>query len=95
MLGNVDIRGKGYGFDAVMTTMKYAFDEMNLNRLDGSMIEYNKNSINFYCEKLGWKKEGIRRRYFYRRGKYWDQVIVGITKKDYVAFIEKNKYWEK
>lgn len=94
MLGNVDIRGKGYGFDAVMTTMKYAFDELNFNRLDGSMIEYNKLSINFYCDKLGWKKEGKRRDYYYRNGKYWDQILVGITKNDYINLVKKNKYWE-
>ena len=34
-------KGKGIGTDAVITLMKYAFEEVNLNRLDGSWIEYN------------------------------------------------------
>lgn len=93
MLGDKDIRGKGYGQDAVMATMRYAFDEMHLERLDGSIIEYNKISYSFYCEKLGWKKEGIRRNYYFRKGKYWDQIIVGITKADYQELLEKTNYW--
>lgn len=93
VLGNKNIRGKGFGFDTVMTTMKYAFDELHLERLDGSMIEYNENSINFYCNNLGWKKEGVRKNYYYRKGKYWDQVIVGITKEDYENLIKENNYW--
>ena len=95
LLGDKEIRGKGYGVDAVMATMRYAFEELNLVRLDGSMIEYNERSINFYCEKLGWKKEGIRRNYYYRRGRYWDQIIVGITKSDYEQLIRKNNFWDK
>lgn len=94
MLGDKDIRGKGYGVDAVMTTMRYAFDELHLERLDGSMIEYNTVSLSFYCEKLGWKKEGRRRDWFFRKGRYWDQVIVGITKQDYEQLIEETNYWD-
>lgn len=94
MLGASDMRGKGYGPDAIMATMRYAFDELHMKRLDGSMIEYNKSSIRLYCEKLGWKQEGIRRSYYFRKGKYWDQIIVGITKEDYDELLIKNKYWE-
>lgn len=93
VLGDKDIRGKGYGIDAVMATMRYAFDEMHLERLDGSIIEYNKVSYSFYCGKLGWKEEGIRRNYYYRKGRYWDQIIVGITRQDYQELLATNNYW--
>lgn len=94
VLGDKNIRGKGYGFDTVMATLRYAFDELHLERLDGSMIEYNTASINLYLNKCGWKKEGIKKNYYYRRGRYWDQIIVGIMRHDYYELIEKNKYWE-
>jgi RimJ/RimL family protein N-acetyltransferase len=93
VLGDKDIRGKGYGVDTVMTTMRYAFEEMNLERLDGSIIEYNTISYSMYCNKLGWKEEGKKKNYYFRKGKYWDQIIVGITKEDYYILTEKNKYW--
>jgi RimJ/RimL family protein N-acetyltransferase len=93
VLGDKDIRGKGYGIDTVMTTMRYAFDEMHMERLDGSIIQYNEVSKSFYCDKLGWKVEGIRRNYYFRKGKYWDQIVVGITRKDYEELLGKNNYW--
>ena len=94
MLGDGDIRGKGYGVDAVMATMRYAFDEMHLERLDGSIIEYNTISYSFYCNKLGWVEEGRRRNYYFRKGRYWDQIVVGITQEDYRQLIDNVKYWE-
>lgn len=94
MLGETKTRGKGFGVDSVMTTMRYAFDELGLERLDGSIIEYNKISYSFYCDKLGWQVEGKRRNYYFRKGKYWDQIVVGITKDDYYRLLDKTKYWE-
>ena len=77
-----------------MATMRYAFEELNLERLDGSMIEYNQQSIATYCgKKLGWKEEGRRRSYFYRKGRYWDQVVVGVTRQDYFELIKTTNYW--
>ncbi|WDE14354.1 GNAT family N-acetyltransferase [Thalassomonas haliotis] len=95
MIGDKNTRGKGYGVDAVMATVRYAFDELHLQRLDGSMIEYNTISIKSYCgEKLGWKEEGRRRDYYFRKGRYWDQIVVGITVGDYRELIEKTNYWD-
>lgn len=93
VLGDKKIRGKGYGVDTVMATMRYAFDEMHLERLDGSIIEYNTVSYSLYCNKLGWVEEGRRRNYYFRKGRYWDQIVVGITKEDYYNLIEKTNYW--
>jgi RimJ/RimL family protein N-acetyltransferase len=95
VLGDSSHRGKGYGVDAILAAMRYAFEELNLERLDGSMIEYNTASLATYCgSKVGWKEEGRKRNYFYRKGRYWDQVIVGITKQDYFDLIEKTCYWD-
>lgn len=93
MLGDKNIRGKGYGYDAVMATMRYAFDELHLERLDGQMIEYNTGSVKFYCDKLGWKREGINRNWYFTQGRYWDRIIVGVTRQDYQELIAKTNYW--
>lgn len=94
MLGDSAVRGKGYGVEAVMTTMRYAFDELHLERLDGAIIEYNDISHAFYCGKLGWKEEGRQRRWYFRRGRYWDRIVVGITREDYAALVERTRYWD-
>jgi RimJ/RimL family protein N-acetyltransferase len=95
VIGDSSHRGKGYGVDAILATMRYAFEELNLERLDGGMIEYNQASIATYCgPKVGWKEEGRKRRYFFRKGRFWDQVVVGVTRADYAELCEKTRYWE-
>ena len=95
MLGGKDIRGKGYGTDTIMTIMRYAFEELGLERLDGSMIEYNEASLVVYLRKCGWKEEGRQRNWYFRKNRYWDKIIVGVTRLDYSNLIAENKYWEK
>ena len=94
MLGDKDFRGKGYGIDSIMAIMKYAFEELHFERLDGSMIEYNKISLNIYCNKCGWREEGRQKNWYFRKNRYWDKVIVGVTSEDYFELIKENKYWE-
>jgi RimJ/RimL family protein N-acetyltransferase len=93
LLGDKETRGKGFAIDTVMAVMKYAFEELGLNRLDGSMIEYNEASLKMYVEKCGWKREGIRRNWYFRKNRFWDSIIVGITREDYFDLISKNNYW--
>jgi RimJ/RimL family protein N-acetyltransferase len=90
LLGDKEIRGKGYAVDTVKALMKYAFEELGLNRLDGSMIEYNEASLKMYIEKCGWKREGIQRNWYFRKNRFWDRIIVGITKEDYNDFMRNN-----
>ena len=93
LLGDKNIRGKGYAVDTIMTLMKYAFEELGLNRLDGSIIEYNEASFGVYVNKCGWKEEGNIKQWYYRKDRFWDKKIVGITKSDYRELIAKNNYW--
>ena len=79
---------QGIATDAVMTLMKYAFEEMNLNRLDGGRIAYNTASQKLY-EKCGWHAEGLKKKALYRNGEYHDQVITGILKEEYLIIKEK------
>ncbi len=94
MLGDKEIRGKGYGVDSIMTISKYAFEELGLERLDGSMIEYNEASLRVYLGKCGWVEEGRKRNYYFRKNRYWDMIIVGITRQDYFDLIARNRYWD-
>ena len=92
-LGDKDIRGKGYGVDTFMAIQKYAFEELHLERLDGSVIEYNDPGFGFITKHCGWKEEGRQRNWYFRNNKYWDRIMVGITRQDYFDLIKKNNYW--
>ncbi len=91
-IAKTNIRAKGIGTDTVMAIMKYAFDELQLNRLDCSWFELNKGSQKLYA-KCGWKIEGVRRQYIYKRGSHRNLVIAGILREDYYRLIKENNYW--
>lgn len=84
-------KGKGIGTDAVMTLMRYAFEQVNLNRLDGSWMSDNVASENLYI-KCGWKVEGIKEKAIYRNGTYHDLKISGILREEYYENREKMKW---
>lgn len=94
MIGDPSMRGRGIGVDVIMATMRYAFDELHLKRLDGSMVAYNEASVAVYCGKCGWQVEGRQRDWYHRGGRYWDRIMVGVTSDDYRALVGANGYWE-
>ena len=91
---STEYRNRGLGRDSVMAIMRFAFEELNLNRLEGYIIEYNKPSYALYVEKCGWKVEGRKREFVYKNGKYHDLIMVGILKSDYEALLQENHYWD-
>ena len=93
LLGPADLRGKGYGRDTVMAVMRYAFDELGLERLDGDIIEFNEASHRLYVGKCGWKEEGRQRRWHFRQGRFWDRILVGVTRQDYADLLAASDYW--
>lgn len=88
-----DIRTKGLATDAWMTLMKYAFNELRLNRINGSALEYNAASLRV-CEKVGFKVEGVQRKAVFKNGEFHNLVIMGCLKEDYEALVSSNHYWE-
>ena len=92
-IANKKHRARGIGTDTVMAIMRYAFDELQLNRLDSSRFPNNKPSKKLYT-KCGWVEEGVRRNYIFKNGKYRDLVITGIMADEYHELIKNNHYWE-
>lgn len=93
MLGPIETRGRGHGRDTVMAVMRYAFDELGLERLDGDIIEFNAASHRLYVGKCGWREEGRQRRWHYRGARFWDRILVGVTREDYAALASQTDYW--
>jgi RimJ/RimL family protein N-acetyltransferase len=87
LLGEKSAHGKGYAQEVVKKIMQYSFEELGLERLDTDIIEYNEPSIRLYTEKCGWKVEGVRRSWYFRKGKRWDKIIVGVSREDYHELI--------
>ncbi|AET61701.1 GNAT family N-acetyltransferase [Paenibacillus terrae] len=76
-IGNTDYRGKGYGAEAVRLILRYAFYELNLNRVGLDVIEYNEQAIRTY-EKAGFQHEGRVRSAVLRDGNSYDRIMMGM-----------------
>lgn len=74
-----DHQGHGYGTEIVSALMNYAFDELRLVRLDTEIIEYNAASLALH-KKCGWHVEGRKSMGYFRKARYWDKVILGVTR---------------
>jgi len=94
MIGPTELRGNNFGTDTVMAIMRYSFEELALERLDTTIIEYNKPSYRLYINRCGWKEEGRKKNYYWRKNRFWDQIIIGITRYEYFTLTEHNHYWE-
>lgn len=85
-----DFRGKGYGTAAMKILLKYAFMERRLNKYCGSIIEGNVGSTVMH-RKLGCEQEGLCKQNIYTNGRYYNEVLFGLTKEDYLKMIDSNK----
>lgn len=74
--------GKGYGTEAMKLILRYAFAELNLNRVTLTVFEYNPRAIRSY-EKAGFRHEGRRRGALLKDGKRWDILYMGILFEDW------------
>ena len=87
MVGARDCWSKGYGTEATLLFMDYAFKRLNLNKVILGVISEHEAAVQVY-EKIGFLKEGRITNYYIIDGDYKDKTIMGITAKE---FYEKNK----
>lgn len=81
LVGDKEYTGRGYGQDAVRTLCRFAFREMNLNRVYLYVRADHNGGIRSY-NKVGFRQEGILRRHLYRDGAYHDMIIMGLLVED-------------
>ncbi len=81
---NAKYHGKGYGSEAFGARIKFAFDKLNLRRIENGYLKGNPSSLKMQ-EKFGYKIEGMRRKGFRCKadGKIKDEYITGLLKADW------------
>lgn len=82
MIGDKAYWSKGYGTDAIITVLRFAFDEMNLHRVDLTVDAENEHAIACYV-RCGFVEEARLREERYGRGRYSDQLIMGILRGEF------------
>ncbi|WP_339711851.1 GNAT family protein [uncultured Kriegella sp.] len=66
---------------AVELLVRYAFEELKLNRVFASAFEYNVGSMRV-LEKNGFQKEGIAQKAVFKNNNFWDEHRYALVKKE-------------
>lgn len=81
MIGK-EYQNKGAGKYAVENIINYAFNDLNLNRVELSVLENNERAIGLY-NKIGFKVEGVKRNAYYKEGKFVNKVEMAVLRDEY------------
>ena len=75
-------------WDAMMGFLNYAFNELGLNCIYGTVLEYNLLSRKL-AQKCGLKEEGILRERIFKNGKYHNVIANSVIKADFDKVYKK------
>ena len=78
----IDFRGRGYATEAAGAIMDYAFNTLDLHRIQAKTNSDNLASFRV-MERLGMKREGQIREATFRDGQWLDVLVYGILAKEW------------
>lgn len=77
-------RRRGYASDAISLVLRYYFEELRYQKLTVRVYAFNEPSLRLF-ERLGFQHEGQLRRMVYTQGRFFDVVLLGLTKEEFVG----------
>jgi RimJ/RimL family protein N-acetyltransferase len=80
-IANKNYRGKGFGKICTEFMIKYAFENLNLNKIELSLLNINKIAHGFYL-KQGFVQEGLLKYSQFKNGIYHDVVLMAKFRND-------------
>lgn len=75
IIGNKNMWGKGYGADAIALATRYAFSELNLNKLKAGMYDGNMASYKAFI-KSGYREVGRYKKHRFCNGVFVDELLL-------------------
>jgi len=81
---NPEYWGKGYGQESINLILGFAFQNLNLNRVELETFDFNKRAQKCYLN-VGFKEVGRRRKARFIDNKYRDEIIMDILKDEWLT----------
>jgi RimJ/RimL family protein N-acetyltransferase len=82
VIGEQAFWGKGYGTKATRAALHFAFNTLNLHRVELEVFDFNPRAMRAY-EKAGFRLEGTRREAIYQDGAYHDELVMAILRNEF------------
>jgi RimJ/RimL family protein N-acetyltransferase len=81
-IGEPEYWGGGYGTDALLLIVDYAFDWLDLHKLWLGTMSCNVRVLR-QMEKVGFVREAVRRQQWYGDGVWYDDVMFGLLREEW------------
>ncbi|MEZ4223852.1 MAG: GNAT family protein [Polyangiaceae bacterium] len=82
MLGAKERQGQGLGKRVTRFVLDYAFDNLNLNRVELSLLASNARAKRLY-DSLGFVQEGVQRQAQFKNGEYLDVILMSLLRDEW------------
>jgi len=77
-----EFQGKGYARGVLKLLFEHGFDDLNLNLIWGETFAFN--PAQYLFEKIGMKRDGVRRDFYFKGGEYIDAILYSIKREEWV-----------
>jgi len=91
IIGPKEFWGQGYGTEAKMLLLRYAFLTLNLRKISSQVIAYNTRSV-AYARKCGYVEDGgPMKAHVFKNGAYHDMVQLAVFREAWIPLWEAYK----
>jgi RimJ/RimL family protein N-acetyltransferase len=84
LIGDKTKWDRGLGRACLEFALKYGFEELNLNRIELTVLATNMRAIGLYSS-VGFREEGRLRQAQFKNGEYIDVIMMGLLRSEYVV----------
>jgi RimJ/RimL family protein N-acetyltransferase len=82
VIGEKERWGRGYGTDALVTILRYAFKELGLHKVSLRVFQNNERAIKSY-KGCGFKQEGMMREQVFKDGRFHNLFAMSILDREF------------
>lgn len=75
--------GKGIGGEAITLMLSYAFNTLNLRKINADIFAFNEQSLRCF-KKLGFREQGVMEKEYFVDGVYHDDILLRLFKEEWL-----------
>jgi len=84
MIGDTGAHGRGYGRDAIVTVLRFAFDTLGLHRVGIKAREDNERAVHLYSS-IGFSEVGRERECDFAQGRFHDVIEFDMLDREFAG----------